>query len=461
MKIKNKSSLRLSLSSTGFTIVELLIVIVVIGILATIIIVAYGSVQQNAAESVLRNDLRNAASELNLYSVKNGGYPSDTASANDGQGLSKSEGVTYQYTSDGSTYCLSATHAVTGTPGFHVESDDEVVEEGVCSGHAGPGEVINQGIVTTLAGSGYGHADGTGSGAGFEYPYGVAVHSSGNIYVADGSHTVRRVTPAGVVTTIAGSPGESGYIDDTGSSARFAYVYGIAIDGSGNLYVGDSDNNRIRKISSSGVVTTLAGSGSAGSTDGTGAAASFDSPRGVTVDGSGNVYVADNGNCRIRKITPSGGVTTLAGSTCGFLDATGTSARFSYVYDVAVDSEGNVYVADEGNHRIRKITSAGVVTTLAGSGVSGYANGSGTSAQFSWPTGLTVDGDGNVYVADAANERIRKITPAGVVTTVAGSTEGFTDGTGSAAQFTQPVDVTVSNSGVLYVADQNRIRKIE
>ena len=193
--------------------------------------------------------------------------------------------------------------------------------------------------------------------------------------------------------------------------------------------------------------------------------AQFDRPRGVAVDSSGNVYVADTRNSRIRKIIPEGVVSTFAGSTWGYKDATGTSAQFSIPTGVAVDSDGNLYVADTDNHRIRKITSGGVVTTLAGSGTEGYHDATGTKAQFAAPVGVAVDSSGNVYVADAGNNRIRKITPAGEVTTLAGSdTAGHhDDATGTAARFDVPTGVAVDSSGILYVADfwNNRIRKIE
>ena len=182
----------------------------------------------------------------------------------------------------------------------------------------------------------------------------------------------------------------------------------MAVDGSGNVYVADSGNYTIRKITPAGVVSTLAGlAGSSGSADGTGSAARFYYPTGVAVDGSGNVYVADTGNYTIRKITPAGVVSTLAGlaGSTGSADGTGSAARFYYPYGVAVDGSGNVYVADTGNYTIRKITPAGVVSTLAGTaGSSGSADGTGSAARFNYPTGVAVDGSGNVYVADSMQQ---------------------------------------------------------
>jgi len=215
------------------------------------------------------------------------------------------------------------------------------------------------------------------------------------------------------------------------------------------------------------VVSTLAGSRiwGAGYQDATGTAEQFRNPTGVAVDSSGNVYVADFKNHRIRKITSEGEVTTFAGSTEGYHDATGEAAQFNYPEDVAVDSFGNLYVADTRNQSIRKITPEGVVSTLAGS-TEGYTNATGKAAQFRNPTGVAVDSDGNVYVADRDNNHIRKITSAGVVTTLDDSRiwgADYQDATGTAARFDRPYSVAVDSSGILYVADtiNNRIRKIE
>jgi len=327
------------------------------------------------------------------------------------------------------------------------------------------GTIVSMKIVTTLAGTGStGSANGTGTAASFYSPQGVAVDNSGNVYVADASnHLIRKITSAGVVTTLAGS-GSQGSANGTGTAATFKFPRGVAVDGSGNVYVADRQNHMIRKITSAGVVTTLAGSGSSGSADGTGTAATFYQPCGVAVDNSGNVYVADASNHLIRKITSAGVVTTLAGSgSQGSADGTGTAASFNYPYGIAVDGSGNVYVADKENNLIRKVTSAGVVTTLAGSGSSGSADGTGTAASFYSPYGVAVDNSGNVYVADRQNHMIRKITSAGVVTTLAGSgSSGSADGTGTAASFYQPCGVAVVGSGNVYVADtdNNLIRKI-
>ncbi|MFH6999695.1 hypothetical protein ACHRVZ_17360, partial [Flavobacterium sp. FlaQc-57] len=314
--------------------------------------------------------------------------------------------------------------------------------------------------VSTLAGSTQGFADGTGTAARFYNPRGVAVDASGTVYIADPSNNrIRKITPEGVVTTLAGN-GSYGFADGIGATAQFDSPIGVAVDASGNVYVADFGNNKIRKISPAGSVTTLAGS-TYGFADGAGTAAQFKGPCSVAVDASGNVYVADAYNHKIRKITPAGAVTTLAGSTSGFLDGTGTTAQFYTPYGVAVDASGNVYVADVVNYAIRKITPGGAVTTLAG-GTFGNADGAGTAAQFKDPYGVAVDASGNIYVADYGNNKIRKITSAGEVTTLAGSTSGFADGTDTQAQFKDPQGVAVDASGNVYVADasNNKIRKI-
>ncbi|HEX7681630.1 MAG TPA: NHL repeat-containing protein [Thermoanaerobaculia bacterium] len=342
--------------------------------------------------------------------------------------------------------------------------------------------ITSAGTVTTLAGtaSAYGYTDGIGAAARFNGIYGVAIDVNGTLYIADQiNSTIRKMTPSGVVTTLAGTAADSrlGSADGIGRSARFFDAAGLAVDGSGNVYVTDGGclctplvgNHTIRKITPTGVVTTLAGfAGLAGSNDGTGSTARFHSPSGVAVDSNGTVYVGDTGNYTIRKITPGGAVTTLAGQAglYGTTDGVGSAARFGYIYDVAVDGGGNIYVVDGGgNQTIRKITPAGVVTTLAGTpGSSGSADGTGSAARFNWPQGVAVDNGGNVYVADSQNSTIRKITPGGVVTTLAGlaGASGRDDGTGSAARFDYPAGIAVDGNGNAYVADghANTIRKI-
>ncbi|MBI5684382.1 MAG: hypothetical protein HZC54_04820, partial [Verrucomicrobia bacterium] len=332
-------------------------------------------------------------------------------------------------------------------------------------------QVTAGGVVTTLAGSAgsFGGANGTGGAARFNYPAGVSVDSAGNVFVGDSNnHTVRKVTAAGVVTTLAGSAGNAGSADGTGSAARFNVPAGVSVDSAGNVLVADSNNHAVRKVTAGGVVTTLAGSaGSAGSTDGTGSAARFSFPVGVAVDGTGNVFVADYENHTIRQVTAAGVTATLAGSAgnAGSDDGTGGAALFNGPSGVAADGAGNVYVADYANHTIRKVTAGGVVTTLAGSaGIAGYADGTGGSALFNYPYGVAVDGAGNVFVADSNNHAVRKVTPAGVVTTLAGrgGNGGYADGTGSAALFYYPYGVAVNGAGNVYVADSGNhtIRKV-
>jgi sugar lactone lactonase YvrE len=320
-------------------------------------------------------------------------------------------------------------------------------------------------IVSTFAGNGTeGYADGTGTAAAFYRPDGIAIDGSGNLYVGDmANNRIRKITPAGVVSTLAGS-GAAGYADGTGTSAQFYYPAGIAIDASGNLYVADWAGNRIRKVTSAGVVSTLAGNGTAGFADGTGTSAQFNNPIGIAIDASGNLYVADEGNNRVRKITSGGVVTTIAGNgTAGYADGVGTFAQFNPPSGITIDGSGNLYVTDQNNYRIREITPAGAVTTLAGNGTAGYVDGNGAFAEFNQPAGIARDGSGNLYVTDFGNNCIRKITPASVVSTLAGNgAAGYSDGTGTSAQFNGPGGIAVDGSGNLYVADwlNNRIRKI-
>jgi len=300
-----------------------------------------------------------------------------------------------------------------------------------------------------------------------------------------GSDSATSSTSSGVVSTLAGdsSVTAGGYADGTGTAALFNGPHGMAVDSSGNVYVADTANQRIRKITPDGVVTTFAGNGiSDPFTNGTRTAATFASPIGIAIDSSRNLFViedlqrytvgvafgATQFGSTVRKIDPDGVVTTFAGSSTntGSSDGRGTAALFSRLAGIAIDSRNdNLYVTDRDTFTIRKITPAGVVTTFAGTdGTNGYLDGTGTAAQFITPEGITIDSSGNLYVVDGASI-IRKITSAGVVTTLAGTINQefpYANGTGTAATFSAPIGITVDSSGNLYVTESDRqtIRKI-
>jgi len=313
-----------------------------------------------------------------------------------------------------------------------------------------------------------GASDGPAAQARFRLPNNVAVDNAGNVYVADTANDIiRKITPDGTVSTLAGSPGSGGSADGTGSQARFWAPFGIAVDDLGDVYVADTANNAIRKITPAGVVGTLAGqAGQAGSDDGAGPKARFRNPWGLAVDVLGNLVVADMSNDTLRKITPAGTVTTLAGlaGISGHADGFGKDVRFNHPYAVAVDRADNIYVSDRASDTIRKVTAAGGVTTLAGlSGYTGYTDAVGSEARFRNPQGLSVDLGGNIYVADTGNNLIRKITPTGIVSTVPGfAADDPSSQAGGAVRLNNPGGVAVDAAGNLYVADTNNhcVRKI-
>ena len=334
---------------------------------------------------------------------------------------------------------------------------------------------ITTGAVTTFAGgSGASRgSDGTGTAASFDQPQGISYDGAGNLFVADTyDNTIRKIVIAtGAVTTLAGTPGQTGSADGTGSSARFAWPSGVVSDGVGNLYVTDEGNRVIRKIViATGAVTTLAGTpGQIGFGDGTGAEAIFAEPTGIATDGAGNLYVADTSNAAIRKIViATGAVTTFAGTAGqhGTADGTGTSAQFSAPWGIVSDGMGNLYVADASSSTIRKIVIAtAAVTTVAGKpDHTGTADGTGADARFNGAYGITVDGVGDLFVADTINNSIRRVEmPSGTVSTVAGAPDltGSVDATGVAARFTRPTGIAGDGAGNLYVTDSNdTIRKI-
>ena len=323
---------------------------------------------------------------------------------------------------------------------------------------------------------GAGAEDGDGAAARFYSPIGISTDSNGNVYVADlNNATIRKIAPNGTTTTLAGLAGAFGKALGTGAAAQFGGPTGTAVDSKGNIFVCDSLNHQIRKVTPQGVVTIFAGGNSSGALDANGTKAFFNFPADIAIDAADNIWVADANNHTIRKITPSGDVTTVAGSAPvkGYKDGSGKVAQFSFPNGVACDKDGNVYVADTANCAIRKVTPAGVVTTFAGHPGPGHDDGIGTAASFHFPYGLCFGPSGNLYVADTQNNLIRKITPGAAVSTIAGNPEqvkvgditsnlGTSDGTGSAARFYYPYDIAADNNGTLYVVDTNNhtIRKI-
>jgi streptogramin lyase len=331
--------------------------------------------------------------------------------------------------------------------------------------------VIATGEVTTFAGSPQhqGYADGIGTAASFRVPYDIAADGHGNLFVAEGAdHVIRQIVVASAaVTTLAGLAGTSGSVDGTGAAARFDVPHHVACDGSGNVYVTDANQNLRRLVVATGAVSTLAGTvGVTGSNDGPAAGALFKQPAGMVVDPTGALYLADAGNSVIRRIAlATGDVTTAFGKLpqLGSTDGTGAAARFNAPRSIAVDGSGNAYVTDYGNHTIRKIVfESGAVSTFAGAaGVDGVVDGVGAAARFGPLADVITDGAGLLYVSDGTSIRRIDIATSAVTTLAGGVVSGNIDGIGSAAGFTYPIGLALDGNGNLYVADAGKtIRKL-
>jgi sugar lactone lactonase YvrE len=320
----------------------------------------------------------------------------------------------------------------------------------------------NKWVVTTFAGEGTGaFNDGPLLSAKFKSPTGVTVAADGTLLVADfGNHRIRKISD-GLVSTIAGND-TSGIVDGHGPEAQFESPYHIGSDKNGNLFILDQDVTIIRKISPAADVSDYAGINQPGFVNGATTTARFQSDaNAIIADPSGNIYVGDTFNNSIRKINSDGQVSTFAGMEAeGFRNGDAGNAQFRYPIAIVFDKQGNLFVADEGNFCIRKITTDGIVSTFSGSGTGGTADGDRATAQFNSMNDMVIDGQGNLYVAD--DNRIRKVTTDGNVSTIAGSDTGYQDGDGTTARFHGIGGLGIDGSGNLYVADiaNNRIRKV-
>ena len=327
-------------------------------------------------------------------------------------------------------------------------------------------------IITTIAGNGtpgFSGDLGGATSAQLNLPSSVAVDASGNVYIADtGNNVIRKVNTSGIISTFAGG-GSSGLGDGgLATSAELNRPYGVAVDTSGDVYIVDTNNDRIREVNTSGIISTFAGGGSI-FVDGCSATSAhlFES-YGIAVDTSGDVYIAEKNTNRIRKVNTSGIISTFAGGGSSGLGDEGpaTSAQLNQPCGIAVDASGNVYIADIWNYRIRKVNTSGIISTFAGGGSSGLGDGGpATSAQLNQPYGIAVDASGNVYITDFGNYRIRVVNSSGIILTFAGNGyPGFSGDGGSAtsAQLNLPYSVAVDASGDVYIADMdnNRIRKV-
>ena len=340
-------------------------------------------------------------------------------------------------------------------------------------------KVNTQGAITNVAGNmtaGF-SGDGslaTGTGAELNAPAGVAVDTHGNIFIADKNNSrIRKVGTNGIITTIAGS-GLIGYSGDGGNAtaAELNAPTGVAIDNFNNIFIADASNNCIRKVNSNGIITTFAGNGTAGFGGDGGAAisANLKNPDAVAVDVAGNVYVCDFSNSRVRKVDTNGIITTIAGTgTNGFAGDGGiaTNAELYYPQSVSIDGFGNVYIADKFNYRIRKINTNGIIFTIAGNGTAGYSGdfGAATNAELNYPSGVVADHAGNIYISDNSNNRVRKVNSNGIITTLAGTgIAGYLADGGPAidAAFFYPTDVALDKFGNIYAVDSqnNLLRKI-